>query len=445
MLTNIELKSLKPRDKAYKVSDRDGMYVTVSPAGTVAFRYDYRLNGRRETLTIGRYDPTLKETRQPSELAYGMSLSLAEARALLLDARRSVEAGVSPSRAKVEKRTEAAASPTFGAWTQKYFEFKADPKSGEERLAESTLAMRKSIYKRALEAKFGKLKLEEISAARLKALCDDLKQNRGPAVAVQTRDLVLNVFRYAQGSGVAVLNPAEAVRPNTIATFKPRDRALDPSEIRQFFAALERVATTPTLRLAVKFVLLTGVRKSEFIDATWDEVDFEGAKWVIPASRMKAGKEHVVFLCEQALDILTALRACFGASRYLHPGRYDSEVPISNATLNRVIDAAVQVVRKDDPDFESFGVHDLRRTFSTGLNRAKFDERWIEMALAHAPRNEIAATYNVARYTAERRIMMQCWADMIDCWVRGESARDLILAAKKQAAEVLDLEIDEDM
>lgn len=206
MLTNIELKSLKPREKAYKVSDRDGMYVTVSPAGTVAFRYDYRLNGRRETLTIGRYDPTLKETRQPSELAYGMSLSLAEARALLLDARRSVEAGVSPSRAKVEKRTEAAASPTFGAWTQKYFEFKADPKSGEERLAESTLAMRKSIYKRALEAKFGKLKLEEISAARLKALCDDLKQNRGPAVAVQTRDLVLNVFRYAQGSGVAVLN-----------------------------------------------------------------------------------------------------------------------------------------------------------------------------------------------------------------------------------------------
>ena len=195
----------------------------------------------------------------------------------------------------------------------------------------------------------------------------------------------------------------------------------------------------------MKFVLLTGVRKSEFIDATWDEVDFEGAKWVIPASRMKAGKEHVVFLCEQALDILTALRACFGASRYLHPGRYDSDVPISNATLNRVIDAAVQVIRKDDPDFESFGVHDLRRTFSTGLNRAKFDERWIEMALAHVPRNQIAATYNVARYTAERRIMMQCWADMIDCWVRGESARDLILAAKKQAAEVLDLEIDEEI
>lgn len=445
MLTNIELKALKPKEKAYKVADRDGMYVTVSPAGTLAFRYDYRLNGRRETLTIGRYDATLRETRERAELAFGMSLSLAEARTLLAGARRSVEVGVSPSRSKVEKRAATFEAPTFGGWAQKYFEFKADPKSGEERLADSTLAMRKSLYTRVLEVNFGKLKLEEITSIRLKALCDDLKQKRGPAVAVQARELVLNVFRHAQGSGIDVGNPAEGVRPSAIATFKPRDRALDPAEIKKFLLALEYVATTPTLRLALKFVLLTGVRKSEFIDATWDEVDFEGARWVIPAARMKAGKEHVVYLCEQALDILTALRSCFGASRYLHPGRYDTETPISNATLNRVIDAAVVRIKKDEPDFESFGVHDLRRTFSTGLNRAKFDERWIEMALAHAPRNQIAATYNVARYSAERRIMMQCWADMIDSWMRGESARDLIVAAKKKAAESLDLEIDEDM
>jgi integrase len=80
----------------------------------------------------------------------------------------------------------------------------------------------------------------------------------------------------------------------------------------------------------------------------------------------------------------------FGNSRYLHPGRYDGDTPISNATLNRVIDTVVERIRETDPDFQSFGVHDLRRTFSTGLNRAKFDDRWIEMSLAHAPRNRIA-------------------------------------------------------
>ncbi len=445
MLTDKVLRNLKPREKAFKVADRDGMYVNVSPAGTLTFRYDYRLNGRRETLTIGRYDTSLERTREPSRLAFGMSLSLVEARTLLAQARHSVEVGVSPSRAKVEKRADAITALTFGGWAQKYFAFKADPKSGNERLADSTLAMRKSIYIRALEAKLGKLKLEEITSARLKALCDDLKESRGPAVAVQARELVLNVFRHAQDCGVDTANPAEAVRPKSIATFKPRDRALKPEEITKFLDALGRVATTPTLRLALKFVLLTGVRKGEFIGATWDEIDFEGARWVVPATRMKAGREHIVYLSEQALDILVALRSCFGASRYLHPGRYDSDAPISNATLNRVIDAAVAQVRKVDPDFESFSVHDLRRTYSTALHRAKFDDRWIELSLAHTPSNVIAATYNTARYTAERRVMMQCWAVMIDCWTRGESAREVIIDAKRRAAEVPDLEVDEDL
>lgn len=55
MLTDTALRNLKPKSKPYKASDRDGMYVAVSTTGTVTFRYDYRLNGRRETLTIGRY------------------------------------------------------------------------------------------------------------------------------------------------------------------------------------------------------------------------------------------------------------------------------------------------------------------------------------------------------------------------------------------------------
>lgn len=131
-LTDLKLRALRPRDKTCKVTDRDGMYVAVSPTGALSFRYDYRIGGRPETLTVGRYDSDIgaKRARDPDDLDYGMSLSLAEARTLLARARRLVERGESPSRAKVEKRAEAAGAITFGGWADKYFEFKADPKSG---------------------------------------------------------------------------------------------------------------------------------------------------------------------------------------------------------------------------------------------------------------------------------------------------------------------------
>lgn len=446
-LTDLQLKALKARDKAYKVSDRDGLYAYVAPSGAVSLRYDYRIGKRRETLTLGRYDATApaRVPRPMDVLDFGMGLSLAEARLLLIKAKRALEQGVSPSRAKAEKKAAETEALTFGKWVERYLEFKGDPKSKGEQLADSTLAMRRSTYKRALEKPLGKLMLEEITPNRLAALCDDIKAQRGPAVAVHAREIVLMVFRHVQRKGVEVSNPAERVQASSIARFEPRDRALSPSELRQFLAALDQAPTMPTLRLAVRFVLLTGVRKGEFIDATWDEVDFDAETWTIPSRRMKGGKAHVVYLSDQALDILTTLRSCFSASRYLHPGRYDSDLPISDATLNRVIAMAIKRMQVAEPEFLPFTVHDLRRTFSTSLNRAKFDERWIEMALAHAPRNRIAATYNVARYAAERRIMMQAWNDMLRCWEQGKSAREVIAKARREASEVMDLEVDADL
>ena len=96
MLTDTALRNLKPKSLTYKASDRDGMYVTVSPTGTVTFRFDYRLNGRRETLTIGRYGPA--------------GISLAMAREKLLDAKKAVAQGKSPAHEKQrEKRRLTAA------------------------------------------------------------------------------------------------------------------------------------------------------------------------------------------------------------------------------------------------------------------------------------------------------------------------------------------------
>ena len=189
----------------------------------------------------------------------------------------------------------------------------------------------------------------------------------------------------------------------------PGPRSLTPAEIHSFFNALEQTATMSTLRLAVKFMLLTLVRKTEFIEAKWDEVNFETAIWTIPKDRMKAGRPHNVYLSQQALDILVAFKTCFSASSYLHPGRYETELPISSATLNRVIDATVKVVHDRGEDFDPFTVHDLRRTASTLLHEAGFNSDWIEKCLAHEQRG-VLAIYNKAEYSEQRG------AHSTGCW-----------------------------
>jgi integrase len=415
MLTDMQLRALKPTGKIYKVADQQGLYVAVTRTGVVSFRFDYRVNGRRETLVIGKYDPTVgaKKPRELNELDYGMSLSLAEARLLMTRAHRSIEQGESPSRSKVEKRTEAADALTFGSWAEKYF--------AEADLAESTKAMRKSVYDRNLADEFGRLKLEEITPVRLMARCEKIKERGAAAPAVHAREIVLQVFRFIQARGLKIDNPAESIRPSAIATFKARDRALTPAEIHTFFKALEQTATMSTLRLAVKFMLLTVVRKTEFIEAKWDEVNFETAIWTIPKERMKAGRPHNVYLSQQALDILVAFKTCFSASSYLHPGRYETELPISSATLNRVIDATVKVVHDRGEDFDPFTVHDLRRTASTLLHEAGFNSDWIEKCLAHEQRG-VRAIYNKAEYSEQRRAMLQAWADMLDAWIKNSAS-----------------------
>lgn len=441
MLTDTQLKTIKPKDKAFKIADALGLYVTVAPSGTKSFRYDYRLDGKRETLTIGRYEEgtrTLGE-KEIEGLDFGRAISLADARALRDRARRMVQAGQSPSRSKVEKRSATTDAPTFGAWANKYFEFKADPKSGDEKLADSTLDLRKSIYKRLLEEPLGKKKLQEIKPPVLAELFKKAKDERGPGPAVHARELVLLVYRYAIGQGVDVTNPVDSIQRKTIATFKPRERNLTRGEIKTFLAALDGTAMIPTLRLALKFMLLTMVRKGEFIGATWKEVDWDRATWRIPKERMKADRAHTVYLSEQAMDILTTFKTCYPSSRYLHPGRYDSDLTISNATLNRCIDATVERINADLPEdaepFEAFSVHDLRRTASTRLNEALFPEGLIEACLAHQKKDQVAAAYNHAKLPGPRRALMQGWANMVDAWAKGESAREIVAATKVKIDE----------
>ncbi len=108
MLADKKLKNLKPKGSPYKVTDRDGMYVTVWTAGAVMFRYDYRINSRRETVTMGRYGPG--------------GLSLARAREKCIDAQRTVPEGQSPAQGKQRAERRLSEAQTFMEFTDQWYE-----------------------------------------------------------------------------------------------------------------------------------------------------------------------------------------------------------------------------------------------------------------------------------------------------------------------------------
>lgn len=325
MLTDTKLRNLKPQGKLYKVNDRDGLYVAVTPAGSISFRYNYAIHGRQETVTFGRYGVG--------------GITLSEARERLGEAKKMIAAGKSPAKEKARDKPRIKDAETFGARAEKWLR--------GYQMADSTRDMRRSVYERELKPKLGNQKLVEITHEDLRALTDTIVERGAPATAVHAREVVSQIYRWAIERGQKVENPAELVRPTTIAKFEPRDRALTPDEIGLMYQYIERIGTTPSIRAAAKLLLRTMVRKSELTNATWSEINFSEALWTIPKERMKRRNPHLVFLSRQALDIFIALKTFAGGSDYVLPSRYDSDLPMSSATLNQVLTLTWRLAQKE--------------------------------------------------------------------------------------------------
>ncbi|EFN7564737.1 site-specific integrase [Escherichia coli] len=402
MLTDTKLKNLKPQDKLYKVSDRDGLYVAVLTSGTVSFRYDYRINGRRETLVIGQYGRD--------------GISLAEAREELIAAKKLLKAGQSPAAAKRDGIKKIRGAETFAVHTDSYMKHVI--------LADSTRTMKQAVIDRDILPVLGNKMMAEITTSMVRDLCDRIVERGGRATAVQAREIISSVYRHANDRGHGLFNPAADIKPSSIAIFKPRERTLTPEEIGLFFRTLDAIGAMGTMKMALKLVLITMVRKGEFTNATWDEIDFKKWTWTIPSDRMKGSRAHVIYLPKQAQDILVGLQMCAGGSEYLVPGRYNFRKPLSNAALNSLIDRTVKIINEDGEHIQGFTVHDMRRTASTLLHEAGYPSDWIEKALAHEQKG-VRAVYNKAEYARQRAYMLQQWADMIDSWINGEHT-DLI-------------------
>lgn len=287
----------------------------------------------------------------------------------------------------------------------------------EVKLADSTRTRREAIIKKEITPVIGRYKLEEISVALLRSLCEKIRDRGGRATALLVRQIISSTFKHVINRGIDIKNPADYVKPSSIAMFEARDRVLTPNEIKIFFHELNQYGYSPSIRLAIKFILLTLVRKSELLHAKWDEIDKDKKLWVIPSSRMKKRRPLNVYLSLQAMEIIDSFEVYSMGSDLLIPGKYHNGKPLSNAALNNVIDRIVRRINDKGIDFQPFTVHDLRRTGSTLLHEAGYNSDWIEKCLAHEQQN-VRAVYNKAEYAEQRRKMLQEWADMVDEWIK---------------------------
>jgi integrase len=392
-LTDTEVRKAKTRDKAYRVSDSGGLYLWITPAGGKLWRWAYDFGGKEKLMSFGRYP----------------DVPLALARERHGEARKLLATGVDPMAQRKADKTakEASSTNSFQSIASLWLEHWQDGKSPRH----------VDYVKRRIEADIlpclGARPIAEIEAPELVAMTKAIEQRGARDIAKRALETTGQVFRYAIAHGHARRNPASEIRSSDIlkSARKVNYARVDAKELAPLLKAIEVYKGTPVTRLAIRLLSFTFVRTSELIGAKWAEFDLEGARWDIPAARMKMRTPHIVPLARQAVEVLEMLRSLTGESEWLFPGDRSPKKPMSNNTILKALERMGYKGRMTG--------HGFRGLASTILHEQGFNHDHIELQLAHAPRNAVSAAYNHALYLEPRTKMMQDWADFLERTQRG--------------------------
>lgn len=428
-LSDTKLRNLKPADKGYQEADEGGLFVEIMPGGAKVWRMRYRIGGRgakQEKITLGDY-PTysLAEARtwrddckilagrglSPMALRRGDAIPEDAAPAVKELAQAFIREWCLKTREKARIKEEAAKeADTVEAFAMRWYKEIAEPANSNPR------NILRALKKDVIPA-IGSKQVADVTVTDILAITDKIKNRGADQMALQTRNVLKRLFAYAIAREKTTFNPAAAIEAKFIASARSRDVALSPEEVGKLLRAIYQSSIKRAHKLALHLLILCMVRKSELIEAKWEELDLEKAEWAIPGERMKKDKPHLVSLSRQAVAMFEELKGLASGSEWVFPSRGDLHQPIAHSTLN-------QAVRSLEIDVRDFVIHDFRRTASTHLHEAGFNSDWIEKCLAHETKG-IRGVYNRAQYADQRREMLQWWANFVDSQI--EEGRKVII------------------
>ncbi|HGM8012553.1 TPA: tyrosine-type recombinase/integrase [Pseudomonas aeruginosa] len=384
-LTDTALKALKPKDASYIVSDDRGLYVEVLPSGSIVWRYRYRLDGKREKLTLGKYP----------------ALTLKKARLKRNEAAHLVALGQSPAQKKQQEKVAGAEDATVADFAERFF------KDIQLRDRKDVTMPRRYLEKDILPH-IGSKPVRAITAEDVRSVIWRKKEQGFDAAAGQIRGLLKRMFDYALTCGLIQVNPVMALPMRHVYRAAARDRALTPDEIKLFLRAMQTSNIRRQFKIAFQLILMTLVRKSELMLAQWKDVHLDEGEWHIPVENSKTGKPHIVYLSTQAQTLFEELKPLASSSDWVLPGRGTLAKPFASNALNQALKVSLQ-----GQEIPAFTIHDLRRTASTLLHEQGWPSDVVEKALNHTI-GGVRGVYNRAEYAEQRREMLQAWSDYID-------------------------------
>lgn len=408
MLTDTQCRNAKPKEKPYKLADGKGLYLEVKPNGTKAWRYRFELSRegqRKESMfAIGDYTYVSgKETEEEAQIRRnGGCFTSAEARKERDRARSLVKQGMNPAHNRqldrIQRENESA--NTFEAVARKWVALRD--------WEEITKKKRLNMLERVVFPSIGMLPVRQVKPVHILDILKKADKDNGLSVKDEAKRTMSAVFEFAIANLLAETDPVYPVRKALPSNKTQHKRPLTKEEIGEFLGGLKGYERNFQVVAAFKFMWLTLCRPNEALGARWSEVDLEAGIWRIPAERMKKRKEHVVPLPKQAIEVLEGMKKFTGHRLHVFPHRDKRDEAMTGHALNQAI--------KNMGWSKRYSPHATRTTGSTHLNEMGFAADWIERQLAHAEPNAVRRTYNHADHQADRKGMMQKWADMLDAF-----------------------------
>ncbi len=398
-LTDARIRTAKLKDKPYRLSHGEGLYLIIKSDGSKLWRFDYtRPAGGRNTLAFGRYPDT----------------SLVDAQEKLREARKQLADKIDPSDVRKTSQAETF-EPIALEWLKK------KKKVWSESHSETTL----SRMKNNLFPWIGNRPIREITATELLSVLRRIESRGAVETAHRCKSIAGQVFCYAVSTGRAdrdVSSDLKGALQEVIPTHHPA--LLDEVKLGQLLRDIDSYSGHFITCCALQLAPLVFQRPGELRFAEWCEFNLDESTWEIPIERMKlktnqkikrAGEKHLIPLSHQAVAILKELQPLTGSGRLVFPSiriapdtKGKNAKPLSENTLN----AALRNLGYDKKTHSTHGWRAVART--------KLDEilghspTAIEKQLFHAVADPLGESYNRAQHLDERFRMMQIWADYLD-------------------------------